>query len=265
MIAAGCNKPTTTDGGKPPRPTSSPASGGGPSADTKPSPPLEVTADQLSDAFLADENAAKAKYEDKWLIVDGLYEKAYTRYFDNGEVLGRMLWFTEYKDPKKRGTCMIGCKVGADQWPKVEGLSKGQKIKIKAHYYSGSKQSVDLKDCELLAAGPDPAIVVSAVQLTKDYAADKETARRKYPDEKPLLVEGVVFETRAMDEPIIILEGFDEKAAKPVRVEAHFDKIDRAGLSPETVKKGDKVKIKGRSGWFQSEDSVYLDQCKVLR
>jgi hypothetical protein len=263
MLAAGCNKPTTTDGGKPSSPTSSPA-GGEPSADVKPSPPIEVTADQLADAFLTDENAAKAKYKDKWLIVDGLYEKAYERNV-GGRSIGRKLWFMEYKDPKKRGICTVGCDVDAGPWPKVEGLTKGQKVKIKAHFKTGDKQTVDLAQCELLEVGPDPTIVVTAAQLTKDYAAGKEAARGKYSDEKPVLVEGVVFETSAKDEPTIILEGFDEKAPKPVRVEAHFDKIDRAGLPPEKVKKGDKVKIKGLAELYRGEGSVYLDKCKVMR
>src|SRR5262249_50910421 len=104
----------------------------------------------------------------------------------------------------------------------------------------------------------DPAVVVSAVRLTRDYAAGD--ADGKYLD-KPLIVEGVVVGRREEEgRPSLLLEGCDEKKAYPLRVAAFYAAERTEEFAP--LKKGDKVRVKGLGGGpFQGEVQVRAARC----
>jgi hypothetical protein len=236
-----------------------PASAGGQAAEPA-SPALAVTADQLARDFQADEKSARAKYQGRWLVINGVYKEAYER--NLGGTVSRMFYFTDYNDPGTKHTCAVGCKVDAAHWPKLDGLTQGQKVKVRARCTGGGYQSVALADGELLEAGPDPAVAVPAAQLARDFAANKDATRARYND-RWLLVEGTVSQASTKDRPSITLEGTDDKGGKPVRVEARF-RADRES-DPGKVKKGDKVKITGKALLYLEDGTAVLDDCKLVR
>jgi hypothetical protein len=239
---------------------------GGATAQTSPagkaetSAPQAVTAEQLAKDFQADDSKAAAKYKDRWLVVDGTYKEAYEKKVGGTET--RMVYFADYHDPSTRHSTLIGCKLDAAAYPAFDGLTPGQKIKVKALCTGGGYERVSLADGQLLEAGKDPALEVPAAQLAKEFATERKVAEMKYND-RWLLVEGTVFEANPKDKPSITLEGADEKAAKPIRVVAQFGGDREA--DPGKVKKGDKVRLKGKAMLYLDDGSAVLQECKVVK
>jgi hypothetical protein len=224
-------------------------------------PPIAVAADQLVKDFQADDGAAKKKYKGRWLVVEGLYKEAYQR--EIGGAVSRLFYFADYTDPATRHTWAIKCTVDAPRWPAFDGLTPGQKVKVKARCTGSDSQIVTLADGEVQEVfGPDPAVVVPAVQLAAEFAADRDKAGRAYND-KWLLVEGTVQETTAKDPPAIVLEGIPGKYGKAVPVVARF-RVGR-DTEPARVKKGDKVKLKGKAALFLDDGNAVLDECKLVK
>jgi hypothetical protein len=233
-----------------------PSGKGGPnqeaSADDPNAPPaFTTTAEQLAKAFRTDEQAAKGKYVGKWLVIEGEYGEAYYR-------SGGVLFFKELD-----GFAPVGGHFDDTEWPKFDGLTKGQKIKIKAFCdLSSHKICVHLDKCKLLEVGPDPAIIVTAFQLTKDYAANKDAVRARF-EWKEVLVEGTALRVDSGNFLTIVLVGFDETAVPPVRVEAEFD-FDRRTEAAK-VKKGDKIKIKGTVSLSLEKPGLRLYPSKIVK
>jgi hypothetical protein len=222
-------------------------------------PPLAVTAEQLAKDFQADEKAAGGTYRDRWLLVEGPYKEAYERSIAGN--VTRMVYFKDYRDPVKGHTCAVGWQVPEGSWPRVDGLTPGQKVKVRARCLRAGYLSVLLGEGEVLEVGPDPAVVVPAAQLAREFAANREAAREKYND-KWLLVEGTVEET-SKDKPTVTLAGPEEKGAKPVRVVARFGGDREA--DPGKVKKGDKVRLKGKASLYLDDGSAVLEDCKLVK
>ncbi len=121
---------------------------------------------------------------------------------------------------------------------------------------------VDLVQCELVEAGPDPALPVTAEQLARD-AADPPAAEKKYKG-KMLSVEGTfveVIKKGAAVPDVIVLQGHEEKAAKPVRVHASFPGLWQRYI--EGWKKGQKVTLK--ANWVGPyEGKVSIDGARPM-
>src|SRR5437762_156138 len=49
----------------------------------------------------------------------------------------------------------------------------------------------DLNPCEIVEAGPNPGVVITAAELTKQFGADRQETRKKY-DEKWAYIKGEV-------------------------------------------------------------------------
>jgi hypothetical protein len=203
-----------------------------------------LTSEQLAREFDSDKVAAEKKYKDKWIEVEGPMEVVTV--LPSGDVNIRLTGFRP--DPKKvTGHSIRGAPPAADT-EKIRSLTRGQKVKLKGKFDSEALGLfVDLVPCEVVAIGPDPAIAVTAEQLTQDYAKDVKAADAKYKD-KWLLIEAVVFELKETKSGAnsVVLEGAGQKEGKPLRISAAYSadrKTDFAAL-----KKGDKVKIKGACG-----------------
>jgi hypothetical protein len=231
----------------------------GPAGKADTAPPLAVTADQVARDFQGDDKASGAKYSNRWLIVDGVYKEAYERKIGGTET--RMVYFADYRDPQIGHTSHVGCKVDAASYPAFDGLTPGQKIKVKALCTGGGYQSVSLAEGKLEWADKDPAVEVSAAHLAGECAAHLNAARDRYTG-RWLLVEGNVLQTNPKDRPTITLEGADEKGAKPFHVVAQFG-LDRE-TDPAKVKKGDKVKLKGKVLALDGS-SALLEDCKLVK
>jgi hypothetical protein len=63
-------------------------------------------------------------------------------------------------------------------------MSPGSKVKIK-----GNPEGNWLVDCSIVETGPNPAIVISAHQLAKEFLENPDKAKGTYRD-KWLIVEG---------------------------------------------------------------------------
>jgi hypothetical protein len=223
-------------------------------------PPLTVASDQLARDFQADDRKAEEKYKGHWLIVDGVCKEAYER--DIAGTVNRLFYFKDYTDPATRYTWQFKCQVDGPRWPAFDGLTQGQKVKIKARCTGAASQIVSLAEGEMIEAGPDPAKEFPAARLAGEFAAGRDKFRNDYND-KWLLVEGTVQETTAKDTPTVILEGTDGKAAGAVRVVARFDTYRAA--EPARVKKGDRIKLKGKAALFLDDSNAVLVECKLVK
>jgi hypothetical protein len=231
----------------------------GPAGKADTLPPLAVTADQLARDFQGDDKAAEAKYRNRWLVVDGVYKESYERKVGGTET--RMVYFADYRDPQTGHTSHVGCKVDAASYPAFDGLTPGQKIKVKAQCTGGGYGSVSLDQGQLVEAGKDPALEVSAAQVGGEFAADRKAAEAKYCG-RWLLVEGTVLQANTKDKPAITLEG-GGKPAGTVHVVATFTG-DRDG-DPGKVKKGDKVRLKGKAIPSLDNSTAVLEECKLVK
>src|SRR5205814_219 len=98
-------------------------------------------------------------------------------------------------------------------------LARGQAVTLRGRFLADAKQLPTLGSAYLVEVGKDPSVAVTAVELTKAFAADKDATVKKYVNQ-PLRVEGVVAEVmKSGDGYVVSLAGFDEgKAGKPHRV-----------------------------------------------
>jgi hypothetical protein len=204
-----------------------------PAASADAGPVVTLTAEQLAREYETDRAAADGKYKDRCLVLEGPVEDF--DLFPSGRVLARVAG----RDSS------IRCEFVPQATARLIDLTRGQSLKFQGRCAGAAGNLVDLTECQLLEVGPDPAVAVSAVRLTRDYAGDEKAADAKYR-EKCLVVEGTVRERRECDKAaLVVLEGFDEKALFPLRVvaKAAERKEEFAGL-----KKGDRVKVRGECG-----------------
>jgi hypothetical protein len=222
-LAAGCGKGPGAEG--PPTATAA----------------IATTSEQLARDYETDRAAADGKYKDRWLVVEGPLEDA--TLFPAGRVLAHVAGLAA--DPKTKAPGLgVRCEFVPAAGARVADLTKGQTLKCKGRC-AGARHVgfVDLTECELLEVGPDPTLAVSAVRLTEEYARDEKAADARYRG-KYLLVEGAVRELREMDDVFaVLLEGFDEKGAFPLRVAVVCPAERQEEFAH--LKKGTEVKIKG--------------------
>jgi hypothetical protein len=227
-----------------------------PTVDPNAPPAFTGSSDDFVKEILVDEKAAIAKYEKKWIVLEGKSD-----YTVKSESAPGTIYLDSYYDQKSKHLGNVGAEMAEGEWPRVDGLTHGQPVKIRGLFRNSINGTVQLENTKVLDVGPDPAVVVSAAQITKEYADNKQIASDKY-SRKQLLVEGVVFSADAAKRTLV-LEGFDAAAAKPVRVEATLEYARAPALG--SVKKGDKVTIKGMGELYDGEGVVKLTHCKVVK
>jgi hypothetical protein len=120
----------------------------------------------------------------------------------------------------------------------------------------------------LVAGGKEKETVVTAVELTKAFAANEEAARKKY-NGKTIVIEGKVLERSGKNviDNFVILEGHAKKPKGTYRVECGFAFTEEADILK--VKPGDMVKIRGESslGWGTGKykEMLTLITCKFVK
>ena len=120
-----------------------------------------------------------------------------------------------------------------------------------------------MHDCELVEAGPDPAVSISASHLTAEFGKDQAAAEKKYKG-MPLLIDGAIARIShkpGTGERSIFLQGNDTKASKPIQVRAEFHVDHEKSLGK--LKVGQKVKIKGQ---FSGElnGAVFVSDVRLI-
>jgi hypothetical protein len=120
-------------------------------------------------------------------------------------------------------------------WKKV---SPGSKVKVRGK--SSEVISGDLNPCEIVEAGPNPGVIITAQELARQFAADRKGAGQKY-DEKWAYVKGEVAEKTSSQGCAVLLK---LKGEKDVIVTCCFGEAYKRGL--ESVKVGSQVDVYGR-------------------
>jgi hypothetical protein len=161
LLVAGCRKEapapvsdgTTKNGG--PLPTSS---GKQPPLDQ--SQEVTVTAEQLANDYVADANAADAKYKNRTLILTGYID------FVVKDVAGQTLVVLEGAPAKGKSiiATYVRCTSPTAVWvQKANEMKKGQKLTVRGRCVGSLASFVDVMDCTVLQVG--------AAETTEDRAS----------------------------------------------------------------------------------------------
>jgi hypothetical protein len=217
-------------------------------------PDFTLSADALTKEYAEGKEATIKKYKGKVLELTGAIDSA------NMNPIGRdpRLTVTGFKAPH-----FLDCRFKPSYEKKLKNTTKGQKIKLQGAWGQDFGPAIVFFDCDLLELGEDPAITVSAVELTQSYSKDKEATEKKYK-EKQLVVEGVIVDIKLEAGKGVrnaFLKGFDDKAAKPVRVNAGFGYEHEDEL--KKLKVGQTIKVKGEfRGEFNGD--VWLNDVSLV-
>lgn len=234
LLVVGCPK-------APPAADKKDAPSDGSKAKTAEKAEFTLTSEQLGKDYETDSAAANKKYTGKWVEVEGPVEHVLVR--PGGDVSILLVGFKA--DPNKLGGHSVRGVPPSEESEKLKGLCPGQKVKLKGKVdRETAGEFIDLTPCAIVSIGPDPAIPVTADQLTEAYAKDSNAADEKYKG-KLVFVEGVVLELRP-EEGSVILAGSGKKDGKALRVSASYP--DNRKTDFAALKKGDTAKVKGECG-----------------
>jgi hypothetical protein len=216
---------------------------------------LSVTAAALTKECDAGRDAARKKYAGRVLTVEGVVNDPSLEGTDGNP----RITLAGFEAPH-----FVNCYCNQTGRGGVTKLSKGQKVKLTGRFVEASAIDVTLLDCEIVELGPSSGSDISAIKLTEEFSKDEKAAVAKYGG-KIMVIEGVV--ARVALEPgkgirSAYLEGYDERAAKPVRVNAefHFDHAEELA----TLKPGQKVKVKGECQG-ELDGSVYVSKAVLVK
>lgn len=192
----------------------------------KPAPPgavLEVTDEQLVQAFQADARAADAKYKNRVLIVNGTIVSTVP--------LNKVVSVTM--------TGFVTGTVKKELAERLEGASRGQAVRLKGTCVGLVGTVVLLADCEVLDVAPGTVLSVRAADLIAEVGKDPEAAEEKYSGKTVRVRSARVVD---VDEGQISLTGADVKGAK-VRLRVSYQKAEQDQFA--ALKIGDTVNVQG--------------------
>lgn len=188
---------------------------------------------RLLDDFRHDPAAAAKRFGRDALVVEGraLTATVLTEGKDNGAIVLPLASNTE-------AAFTVDCFLSAEAGKQAFRLTRGQLVKVRGKLVEGSSSAYqpELRDAEFVDLGPDPTIRVSAVQLTKEFSDNNAAAGTRYL-RGMLLVDGRVVQCLGRT---LLLEGFNEKARPPIRVEVYLLPGDYS-----RIKKSDMVLVRG--------------------
>jgi hypothetical protein len=215
-----------------------------PRSDPKPLPAaLSVSAKELVELWSKDKDKAEKDYKRKKVEVSGVV-KAIDH---DGRGSARI-----YLDSNPSVCCYTEDK---EPWAKA---TPGQKIKLRGTWEGFSSQPV-LDPADIVELGDNPAVVVSAGQLAKEFAADRKTAESKY-DKKYLLVDGEIadVQTRGDGQATIRLQGDGQTA-----VVCYFTSLEKN--QTDGLKKGMKLKLSAQVDSAKKDNEVGLKDCLAIK
>jgi hypothetical protein len=189
---------------------------------------LVVTPAEWRADFKKDSAAAKAKYKGKVIEMSGIVTSARPDQF------GAPFGFINLNvaDDVVGVRCVLA---DPKPWKKV---SPGSKVTVRGK--SSETLSGDLNPCEIVEAGPNPGVVITALELTKQFAADRMETQKKY-DEKWAYVKGEVI-MRSKSEGCAVL--LTLKGDGDITVNCCFGEAFKR--TADGVKVGSKVDVFGR-------------------
>jgi hypothetical protein len=190
--------------------------------------------------FSKDPTAAVEKYKGKVIDVSGTVE-----YVSEDPIQQVGCVFLKVDGPPLQDRCATADK---KPWLKV---SPGSKVKLRGKIPEFGLPC-DLVGAEIVEAGPDPAVVVSAEELAKQYSTDGKSATAKF-DDKWAHVEGEVVEKTTSQDCAVLLR---LKGDNDVAVSCCFGERNKRPL--EGVKPGTKVKVFGQLSLWKDKE-VFLN------
>jgi hypothetical protein len=207
-------------------------------ATTKPAD-FTVSSADIKKEFAADADAASKKYTGKIVRVAGTVNSVSEFNMD-----GQYIFTVD-------GMPAIRCTASAAGRKDCKAIAIGQDATVQGKCAEATKDKFTLGDCEVITAGKDPSVTVSAADLAKAFAT--KTGARDYNGED-VTVEGTVSEVK-IEHYQVFLDGFKTAEGKTVNVKC------MVGASGEgdakKLKKGSKVVVKGRcTGIMDGEDVV---------
>lgn len=212
----------------------------------RPAPPDTISSVELSKALTEDPKSTEQKYQGKTISVRGKLSNMGTLFDTSFRIT-----LDCFVPPGNQVPYLLIGEFPCKAHEAFEKLVPGQEVVFRGKPVF-SPGAMVLDQCELLTIlGDSPALVVTAVQLTKAAAADRPAAEQKY-HKKYLLLQGVVhaIETKDKNTTFLDLECFDEKAESPLRVRVHiptglFQDVNRERM--KNVAKGKSVRVKGEA------------------
>jgi len=257
-LAVGCSQNAPPSSGDRPDGKGGSDKRGNPAAEREPD--FRVTAEELCKEYQRDAKVAAAKYGLKWLEIEGKVGSVVTP--EALLLAGINPEEGKNTDAYRLVTCFF---FGRER--ELTNLSISQTIKVRCQCSPVvDKHAIQVYECTLSEVGPDPAINVSAVQLTREYAEDEKAADAKYKG-KQLNVEGVVaVESEAAGLKPLLVAGFDEGANKPFRVLASYTPQFAERFA--AYRKGDKIILKGECTGSSSiiyANSIFISEARPGR
>ncbi len=211
---------------------------------------VAVEADHLIKEYLANEHGTLTRYDHKLLDVSG------TVLFANSDNLGELPQVALH-DPNDKSLGpldVVTCLFSPQDEERVVRLVEGQKVKIRGKL-GGFTLGVPLVECQLIDAGAEIALRVSAEELTREAARDFAEAKKKY-DDKRLLLTGVVQAVQFDPDGngTCTLEGCNEKESAPLRVQVRLNRPVSKAITEKLkdLKKGQTVTFKGLASFTQT-------------
>jgi hypothetical protein len=235
-------------------------------------PTSTTSAEKFAAEYAADPKAADARYRGKWVQIEGEVGFVAFDYLTMGTPGSSLYMVVERVGPaslpRALGKCVV-CTFFTSGLDKVRDLAPYQKITFRGlcQGYTAQPQlergTVNLTDCELLKAGPDTSLVITAAEICKEYSANKEKFDATIVS-KGLILEGTVV---SFDDQEFLLGGSGEQGGKPIRVCLY--PIASEAKTFMSRKPGDKVKIRGRctggSIGIRGEPRVFVKDCRLVK
>jgi hypothetical protein len=217
---------------------------------------FSLNLEDLFKEFEADREAAAKKYGGKIMEIEGVVEDPHLGHPSNDPYMA--FW-----DSKQQAN--LFCFVTKSDGPRTYQLTKGQKLKVRGElnteqYKGSSHPSLYLMQSQIVEAGPDPAMPISAADLAKAYAQDETTAGERFKD-KQLLIDGVVKDVTKVgadkNMSAIVLEGSTSNGGKSLCVWATANFYREKDF--ESIRKGQKVKLKGPCKYVDGKNQIGED------
>lgn len=201
-------------------------------------PDFKMTAQEFHSEFMKNTKTAEAKFNGKVIELSGEVSAVGHNMFDEYAIVLKV----------EGDFAGVRCLTADDEpWSKV---CNGQKVKVK-----GKRTAIcigaTILGCVVVDSDPSPAVVMTAEQLAKEFAANPDEAKSKYPFSKQVILSGEILDKK-----------YDEQGHATVTFKTQ-GKIRVQGVIASSEKKlSDNLKIdqqlKGLAGFLTYSDDRVL-------